>query len=234
MGDSKIQDALKKMDSDNSGTISTKEFRSALYMACMRNPDTSIDELLEAVLNRMMSQGSMNSQLAESGFPVLKKTRQVRTKSEKVISSIDVDGTGTLSIADFAYVVGAAAQKNPSASEEDILKLSLQSLARRRSMKTQLRANKLKQSMLKMDNLFRDLDKDKDGKLDLTEFTEGVKSFNLAWSDAEIADCLKKIDADGNGFIEKAEFQTAFYNACIKNPDLGLDEIVPAALTQMK
>lgn len=268
--------ALKKMDTDGSGTISAKEFKSALYMACMRNPDASVDVLLEAVLKRMQAQGGMNSQLANA-FPELKKATQKRTKVEEdaiskiesafmkidvnrdgvltprelstmasslglsmdekeadeMIAAIDVDGTGRLNIADFAHVVGTAATKNPSATEEDIIKISLQSLARKRAMKTQLRENNLKQKLRKMDNLFKTLDTDKDGKLNLAEFSTGVKSFSLSWTDDEIADCLRKIDSDGNGYIERAEFQTAFYNACIKNPDLGLDEIVPAALTQM-
>lgn len=271
-------DALKKIDSDGSGDISTKEFRSALYMACMRNPDTSIDDLIIAVLNRMQNQGSMNSQLSK-GFPTLKpsKTRLKRSNSEEeaiskiesafmridinkdgsltpaelasmaadiglgwdeaeckeIIAAIDVDGTGTLSISDFAYAVGAAAAKNKEATEDDIIKISLQSLARKRQMKMQLRDNNLKARLRQMDNLFKKLDTDKDGKLNLEEFATGIKGFNLDWSDDEIKQCLEKIDADKNGFIEKAEFQTAFYNACIKNPDMGLDDIVPAALRQM-
>merc|ERR1712048_1350463 len=53
------------------------------------------------------------------------------------------------------------------------------------------------------------------------------------WTDAEIEDCLKKIDTDGNGTIERNEFNSCFYAACMKNPDLSLDEIVTASLLQM-
>merc|ERR1719166_662406 len=170
----------------------------------------------------------MNSQLANDGFPELKKTasEQNRTKVEEdaiskiesafakidinkdgrltaeelstmskdlgfnwevkecedVIAAIDVDGTGVLSIADFAHVVGTAATKNPEASEEEIIKISLTSLATKRKMKAQLRQNNQNQRMRKMDNLFLKLDDNKDGKLDLSEFTAGLKTFNLSWS----------------------------------------------------
>lgn len=269
--------ALKKMDADKSGTISSQEFRSALYMACMRNSDTGIDEILEAVLNRMQSQGQMNYQLGEN-FPELKPVKKKEASKaeedaiskieqafykidldkngllspnelavvsktldlnwdekmcEEIIADIDLDGTGQLNMFDFSHVLANAAQKNPTGTVNDIMKDALQSQARTRKLKAQMRANSLKQKLKAMTNKFKALDENNDGKLDLNEFATAVKDFGLDWSDKEIKECLEKIDADKNGTIERAEFQTAFYAACMKNPDLAVDEIVVAALNQM-
>jgi len=271
-----IKGALDKIDTDNSGTISAQEFKSALYMACVRNSDTGVDAIMEAVLQRMQTQNSMNFQLGMS-FPKLKKVEVKRTQKQEdamskieiafarvdinkdgvltpdelaattkalglnwdekecseFISRIDLDGTGKLSMFDFAHVCGAAASKNPKASVEDIIRSSLTSLAQKREVKAQMREQALKSKMRAMDKIFKELDTNKDGQLDLAEFTGAIKRFNLSWSDAEIQDCLGKIDANNNGFIERNEYQAAFYNAAIKNPDLQMDEIITCALESM-
>jgi len=134
---------------------------------------------------------------------------------------------------DFSHVVSAAATKNPKGSVEDILKDSLESMARQRAMKAQMRAQSLKNKVKQMEAKFKELDKDDDGKLDLGEFTAAVKSFNLSWTQEEVKDCLDKIDADKSGTIERLEFNTAFTSACMKNPDLPINEIIVAALNQM-
>jgi len=139
----------------------------------------------------------------------------------------------SVAVFDFAHVVSAAASKNPKASVDDILKMSLNTLAAKRSLKAQLRKNGLKSKMRDMDNVFKEIDKNGDGKLDLGEFTTAMAKFNLSWSEAEIKDCLAKIDTNGNGSIERNEYQAAFYNAAIKNPDLQIDEIITCALKNM-
>jgi len=274
--EARIQKALNNIDTDNNGTISAQEFKSALYMACMRNADTGVDEILQAVLERMEQKGAMNAQLGNE-FPRLKKvevnkrefTEEAMSKIEEafakvdvnkdgvltpdelasttkrlglnwdekeckeIINRIDLDGTGQLQIFDFAHVVSAAASKNPNASVDDILKMSLNTLAAKRSLKAQMREQGLKKKMRDMDNVFKEIDKNGDGKLDLGEFTTAMSKFNLQWSDQEVKDCLAKIDTNGNGCIERNEYQAAFYNAAIKNPDLPIDEIITCALQNM-
>merc|ERR550517_761306 len=152
---------------------------------------------------------------------------------DEVISQIDLDGVGHLNMFDFAHVVGAAVNRNPNGNVEDILRDSLNSLMRKRAVKKQMREQGLKNKMNQILRKFKQLDKDKDGGLDIAEFTAAVKSFNLDWSDDEIKDCLSKIDSNNSGKIEKAEFSAAFYNAAMKNPDLPIDEIITCALGTM-
>jgi len=271
-----IKSTLQKIDTDQSGTISASEFKAALYIACMRNSDTGIDEIISAVLQRMASKGAMNAQLGNE-FPRLKKVEQnkrilsedVMSKIElafakvdlnmdgtltpdelakttkelglnwdekqctEMINRIDLDGTGSLDMFDFAHVCSAAAAKNPAASVDDILRMSLSSLSQKRSLKAQMREAGLKKKMRDMDGVFKKIDKNSDGNLDTEEFSAAIKAFNLDWSDQEIKDCLGKIDANGDGVIQKNEYQAAFYNAAIKNPDLPIEEIIVCALRNM-
>lgn len=260
-------------------SISLPAFKSALYMAVMRNSDTGIDEVLRSVITSLASRSGMNRGLLKN-FPKLKKTKgpkmaptitdeDAMSKIEQAfamadlnkdgtlsaselittaktlgvpftedeckdfIATIDLDGSGELTIFDFSHVVSAAATKNPKSKAEDVLKDAFNSLKRQRALKAQMRQRGLKQKMTKISKMFDDLDDNKDGKLDLKEFTKAVKGFGLEWSDADIKDCLDKIDADKNGTIERNEFNSCFYAACMKNPDLALDEIVQTSLLQM-
>lgn len=267
-------------DDNKEPSISLPAFKSAMYMAVMRNPDTGIDEILGSVIKRMSSQSGMNRGLLKD-FPKLKKSKKGTKKAATIteedamskievafamadlnkdgtlsaeelittakklgvnftedeckefIGAIDLDGAGELSLFDFSHVVGAAATKNANAKAEDVLKDAFNSMKRQRQLKADMRKRGLKNKMNKISKMFDDLDDNKDGKLDLKEFTGAVKKFGLDWSDAEIADCLKKIDADGNGTIERNEFNSCFYAACMRNPDLPIDEIVQASLLQM-
>jgi len=260
-------------------SIALPAFKTAMYMAVMRNPDTGIDEILKAVITRMSSQSGMNRGLLKN-FPKLKKTKgpkvkptitdedaismieaafamadinkdgtlsaqELITTAKKLgvnftedeckdfIGAIDLDGAGELSLFDFSHVVSAAATKNASSKAEDVLKAAFTSMKRQRQLKADMRKRGLKTKMARISKMFDELDDNKDGKLDLKEFSAAVKKFGLEWSDKEIAECLKKIDADGNGTIERNEFNTVFYTACMRNPDLPIDEIVEASLRQM-
>jgi len=183
-----------------------------------------------------MADLDMNGTLSAQELIASAKTLGINFTVEEckeIVSEIDIDGAGEMTIFDFSHVIGAAVFKNPQAKAEDLLKDALMGMKKQRAMKKQMRERGLKTKMKAMAHMFDKIDSNKDGKLDLPEFTQGVKDMGLEWSDAEIKACLEKIDADGNGTIERNEFNTCFYAACMRNPDLPIDEIVKASLTQM-
>lgn len=54
------------------------------------------------------------------------------------------------------------------------------------------------------------MDKNKDGKISLDEFSEGIRAFSSSITSEQIDELFKDLDVDGDGQIDVKEFAMCF------------------------
>ena len=59
-----------------------------------------------------------------------------------------------------------------------------------------------------MDDLFEKLDKDHNGRIDLSEFLNGALELSLAFNEHRLREIFNALDVDKNGVIEKRELMS--------------------------
>jgi hypothetical protein len=69
-----------------------------------------------------------------------------------------------------------------------------------------------REGLADLGQLFRELDEDGSGELDIDEFTQALRRFGIAESDDCIAKMFKVIDADGGGTLDFDEFSAVAKN----------------------
>ncbi|CAF1702433.1 unnamed protein product [Brassica oleracea var. botrytis] len=58
--------------------------------------------------------------------------------------------------------------------------------------------------------VFKRMDKNKDGKISLDEFSEGIRAFSSSITSEQIDELFKDLDVDGDGQIDVKEFAMCF------------------------
>ncbi|WZZ41313.1 hypothetical protein YC2023_037572 [Brassica napus] len=62
--------------------------------------------------------------------------------------------------------------------------------------------------------VFKRMDKNKDGKISLDEFSEGIRAFSSSITSEQIDELFKDLDVDGDGQIDVKEFAMCFVVGC--------------------
>ncbi|XP_075067918.1 calaxin isoform X2 [Mixophyes fleayi] len=89
-----------------------------------------------------------------------------------------------------------------------------------------------------MDRVFRGFDKDNDGYISVTEWTEGLSVFLRGTLDEKIKYCFEIYDLNSDGFISREEMFHMLKNSLLKqpteeDPDEGIKDLVEITLKKM-
>merc|ERR550525_1781457 len=73
---------------------------------------------------------------------------------KEFVADIDIDGIGEINIFDFSHILAAAANRNPTATVDDLIKDGLNNMKATRKMKAQMREKGLKKKMKEISKTF--------------------------------------------------------------------------------
>ncbi len=93
-------------------------------------------------------------------------------------------------------------------------------------------AFRLMQKRGRLMDLLRDMDKDKNGTVDIHEFKNGLEALGLHLDDQQMQDIAKGIDTDGNGHLDFDEIVERYGTAVRRTLVVGRHTVVPSFLAQ--